>query len=110
GILRAIHGHAPRGTVLNAVYPASGGSRAASATRAYDVILGCLNQALPEGLAAAGGGMSGVIVVSAPDPRTGRDRVNVVGTIDGGGGARRGVDGLDGSEVRYSQRSVPVEV
>ncbi len=51
-----------------------------------------------------------VIVVSAPDPRTGRDRVNVVGTIDGGGGARRGVDGLDGSEVRYSQRSVPVEV
>lgn len=110
GILRAIRSHAPRGTVLNAVYPASGGSRAASATRAYDVILGCLNQALPEGLAAAGGGMSGVIVVSAPDPRTGRDRVNVVGTIDGGGGARRGVDGLDGSEVRYSQRSVPVEV
>ncbi|MGV1832909.1 hydantoinase B/oxoprolinase family protein [Agrobacterium vitis] len=110
GILRAIHSHAPRGTVLNAVYPASGGSRAASATRAYDVILGCLNQALPESLAAAGGGMSGVIVVSAPDPRTGRDRVNVVGTIDGGGGARRGVDGLDGSEVRYSQRSVPVEV
>ena len=110
GILRAIRSHAPRGTVLNAVYPASGGSRAASATRAYDVILGCLNQALPDGLAAAGGGMSGVIVVSAPDPRTGRDRVNVVGTIDGGGGARRGVDGLDGSEVRYSQRSVPVEV
>ncbi len=110
GILRAIRSYAPRGTVLNAVYPASGGSRAASATRAYDVILGCLNQAFPEGLAAAGGGMSGVIVVSAPDPRTGRDRVNVVGTIDGGGGARRGVDGLDGSEVRYSQRSVPVEV
>ncbi|WP_129544587.1 hydantoinase B/oxoprolinase family protein [Serratia sp. 1D1416] len=110
GILRAIHSHAPRGTVLNAVYPASGGSRAASATRAYDVILGCLNQALPESLAAAGGGMSGVIVVSAPDPRTGRDRVNVVGTIDGGGGARRGRDGLDGSEVRYSQRSVPVEI
>ncbi|MBY5760143.1 hydantoinase B/oxoprolinase family protein [Rhizobium leguminosarum] len=110
GILRAIHSHAPRGTVLNAIYPASGGSRAASATRAYDVILGCLNQALPEGLAAAGGGMSGVIVISAPDPRTGRDRVSVVGTIDGGGGARRGRDGLDGSEVRYSQRSVPVEV
>lgn len=110
GILRAIHSHAPRGTVLNAVYPASGGSRAASATRAYDVILGCLNQALPEGLAAAGGGMSGVIVVSAPDPRTGRDRVSVVGTIDGGGGARRNRDGLDGSEVRYSQRSVPVEI
>ncbi|TIP00451.1 MAG: hydantoinase B/oxoprolinase family protein [Mesorhizobium sp.] len=110
GILRAINSHAPRGTVLNAIYPAAGGSRAASATRAYDAILGCLNQALPEGLAAAGGGMSGVIVVAAPDPRTGRDRVSVVGTIDGGGGARRSCDGLDGSEVRASQRSVPVEI
>lgn len=110
GILRAIHAHVPRGTVLNAVYPAAGGSRAASATRAYDIILGCLNQALPEGLAAAGAGMSGVMVVAAPDPRTGRDRVNVIGTIDGGGGARRDRDGLDGSEVRYSQRSVPVEI
>lgn len=110
GILRAINAHAPRGTVLNAVYPASGGSRAASATRAYDVILGCLNQALPEGLAAADSGNAGVIVVAAPDPRTGRDRVNVINTIHGGGGARRKCDGVDGTAVRYSQRSVPVEI
>ncbi|CAH1656972.1 hydantoinase B/oxoprolinase family protein [Chelatococcus asaccharovorans] len=110
GILRAIHAHAPRGTVLNAVFPASGGSRAASATRAYDIIMGCLNQALPEGVGAAGAGMAGVIVVSAPDPRTGRDRVNVINTIHGGGGGRRISDGVDGTEVRYSQRMVPVEV
>lgn len=110
GILRAINAHAPRGTVLNAVYPASGGSRAASATRAYDLILGCLNQALPDGLAAADSGNAGVIVVSAPDPRTGRDRVNVVNTIHGGGGARKKCDGVDGTAVRYSQRSVPVEI
>lgn len=110
GILRAINAHAPRGTVLNAVYPASGGSRAASATRAYDIILGCLNQALPDGLAAADSGNAGVIVVAAPDPRTGRDRVNVVNTIHGGGGARRKCDGVDGTAVRYSQRSVPVEI
>lgn len=110
GILRAIHAHAPRGTVLNAVFPASGGSRAASATRAYDIIMGCLAQALPEGLGAAGAGMAGVIVVSAPDPRTGRDRVNVINTIHGGGGGRRGSDGVDGTEVRYAQRMVPVEV
>lgn len=110
GILRAINAHAPRGSVLNAVYPASGGSRAASATRAYDVILGCLNQALPDGLAAADSGNAGVIVVAAPDPRTGRDRVNVVNTIHGGGGARRKCDGVDGTAVRYSQKSVPVEI
>ena len=110
GILRAIHAHAPRGTVLNAVFPASGGSRAASATRAYDIIMGCLAQALPDGLGAAGAGMAGVIVVSAPDPRTGRDRVSVINTIHGGGGGRRTSDGVDGTEVRYAQRMVPVEI
>lgn len=110
GILRAIEARIPRGTVLNAVFPASGGSRAASATRAYDVILGCMNQALPEGLAAADSGNAGIIVVSAPDPRTGRDRVSVINAIHGGGGGRRSRDGLDGTAVRYSQRSVPVEI
>lgn len=110
GILRAIESKVPRGTVLNAVFPASGGSRAASATRAYDVILGCINQALPDGLAAADSGNAGVIVVSAPDPRTGRDRVSVISALHGGGGARRSADGVDGTAVRYSQRSVPVEI
>lgn len=110
GILRGIDAKIPRGTVLNAVFPASGGSRAASATRAYDVILGCMNQALPEGLAAADSGNAGVIVVSAPDPRTGRDRVSVISSLHGGGGARRSRDGVDGTAVRYSQRSVPVEI
>jgi len=110
GILRAIHASAPKGSVLNAVFPASGGSRAASATRAYDILMGCLNLALPGGLAAAGAGMAGVIVVAAPDPRTGRDRVSVINTIHGGGGARRDHDGVDATEVRYPQRMVPTEV
>lgn len=110
GILRAINAHAPAGTVLNGVYPCSGGSRAASATRAYDVILGCLNQAFPQGLAAADSGAAGVIVVAGPDPRSGRERVSVINTITGGGGGRRECDGVDGTAVRYSQRSVPVEI
>lgn len=110
GLLRPIKARAPRGTLLNAVFPAAGGSRAASATRAYDIILGCLNQALPGGLAAAGAGMAGVMVVAAPDPRTGRDRVSVINTIHGGGGARRNSDGVDATEVRYAQRMVPTEV
>lgn len=110
GLLRPIRAHAPRGTILNAVFPAAGGSRAASAMRAYDCTLGCLNQALPDGLAAAGAGSAGVIVVAAPDPRTGRDRVNVINVITGGGGGRWGHDGVDATEVRYAQRSVPVEI
>lgn len=111
GILRPIKAFAPRGTMLNALHPASGGARAASATRAYDVLIGCLNQALDEGLAAAGAGMAGIIVASAPDPRTGRDRVTVINPIVGGSGGRRGRDGVDGMEVRYGAlRSVPAEI
>ncbi|RUV86620.1 hydantoinase B/oxoprolinase family protein [Mesorhizobium sp. M5C.F.Ca.IN.020.14.1.1] len=110
GILRPIKSWAPRGTVLNGEYPCSGGSRAASATRAFDLILGCLNQAFPEGLAAADSGAAGVIVVTGPDPRSGRDRVNVINTITGGGGARNRCDGVDGTAVRYSQVGVPIEI
>lgn len=111
GILRPIHTNAPRGTILNAVFPASGGARAASATRAYDALLGCLNQALPKGLAAAGAGMAGIIVAAAPDPRTGRERVSVINPIVGGSGGRFGADGVDAMEVRYGAlRSVPAEV
>lgn len=110
GILRPIRVIAPRGTIPNAVFPAAGGSRAVSSMRIYDCILACLDQALPDGLAAAGAGSAGVVVVAAPDPRTGRERVNVINVINGGGGGRRGCDGLDAAEVRYSFRSVPVEV
>lgn len=110
GILRPIKSWAPRGTVLNGEYPCSGGSRAASATRAYDLILGCLNQAFTEGVGAADSGQAGIIVVTGPDPRSGRDRVNVINTIMGGGGARRTSDGVDGTAVRYSQVAVPIEL
>lgn len=110
GLLRPVKSWAPRGTVLNGEYPCSGGSRAASATRAYDLIMGCLNQAFPEGVVASDSGQAAVVVVTGPDPRTGKDRVNVVNTITGGGGARRMVDGVDGTAVRYSQVAVPVEL
>src|SRR5258706_5191064 len=72
GLLRPIAMHAPRGTVINAEFPAAGGSRVASSTRVYDVLLGCLQKAVKGGLTAAGPGMSGVIVLSARDPRSGK--------------------------------------
>ncbi len=49
-------------------------------------------------------------MVTGPDPRSGRDRVNVIGTITGGGGARGKCDGVDGTAVRYSQVAVPIEI
>jgi N-methylhydantoinase B len=111
GILRSIKVDAPRGTFLNANFPAAGGSRVAAAARAFDTILACLHQAVPEGVAAAGSGMVGIIVASADDPRTGKRRVGVVNPISGGSGGRSGKDGLDGIETRFGAlRSVPTEI
>lgn len=111
GMLRPIHTMAPRGSLINAEFPAAGGSRVASSARAYDVILACLNQALPGGLAAAGSGMVGIIVVSALDPATGRKRVSVFNPICGGSGGRRGMDGIDGVDTRFgSLKTVPAEI
>ena len=110
GLLRPIHTKAPRGTVINADFPAAMGSRAVSSTRLFDTIIGCLNQAIPGGLIAAGAGMAGIVVVNARDPLTGNDRVSVINPICGGGGARSFIDGLEGVDARFcSLKSVPTE-
>lgn len=111
GILRPIQSNAPRGTIINAEFPAAGGARVAASTRVYDTILACLNQAVPGGVSAAGSGMAGIIVVAARDKMTGKNRVSVINPICGGGGGRAVVDGVDGVEVRYGAlRTVPVEI
>ncbi|WP_413732492.1 hydantoinase B/oxoprolinase family protein [Sodalis sp. RH20] len=110
GLLRALEVIAPRGTVMNAEFPAAGGSRVTTSTRVYDVILGCLNAALADGLTAAGPGMSGVIVVSAKDPHGEGNRVSVINPLCGGGGGRFGLDGTDGVDSRSGYlRTVPAE-
>lgn len=111
GLLRALEVIAPRGTIINAEFPAAGGSRVTTSTRVYDVLLGCLNAALPDGLTAAGPGMSGVIVVSARAPRGGGNRVSVINPLCGGGGGRFCTDGADGVDSRSGYlRTVPAEV
>ena len=111
GILRPIRTCAPRGTIINAIFPAAGGSRVVANTRAYDTIIGCLNQALPGGLVAGSAGMMGIIVLNARDPVTGKKRVGVINTICGGGGGRHDRDGVDAIDTRFSHLgSVPAEV
>ncbi|PTB16800.1 methylhydantoinase [Trinickia symbiotica] len=111
GLLRAITMHAPRGTVINAEFPAAGGSRVAASTRVYDTLLGCLQQAVKGGLTASGPGMSAVIVLSARDPRSGKRRVSVINPLCGGGGGRAGSDGTDAIDSRSGYlKSVPTEV
>jgi len=111
GLLRPINIIAPRGTVVNADAPAAMGSRVAAGTRLYDTLLGCLNQALPDGVIAAGAGMVGIIVCTARDRMTGRRRVSTLNPIMGGGGGRNGIDGIDGADGRSGAlRNIPTEI
>ena len=111
GLVRPIRTLAPKGTVMNAEFPAASGNRWVTAVRIYDAVLGCLNQALPTGLAASGPGQSAVVAVSARDPVTGRKRVNVINPFCGGGGGRVGADGIDGVDGPQAWlENTPVEV
>ncbi|MCW3475610.1 hydantoinase B/oxoprolinase family protein [Limobrevibacterium gyesilva] len=111
GIIRPIRTHAPKGTLMNAEFPAAMGNRWVAVMRVYDAVLGCLNQALPGGLAAAGSGQAGIISVAAVDARTGRRHVSVVEPFIGGSGGRQGADGVDGIDQPVAfLRSAPAEV
>jgi N-methylhydantoinase B len=111
GIIRPISTHAPSGTLMNAGFPAAMGNRWVAVMRVYDAILGCLNQAIPGGLAAAGSGQAGIISVASIDERTGRRHVSVVEPFVGGSGGRSHADGIDGIDQPVAfLRSAPVEV
>ncbi len=111
GIIRAIRTYAPVGTLMNAEFPAAMGNRWVAVMRLYDAIMGCLNQAVPGGVAAAGAGQAGIISVSAIDRRSGRRHVSVVEPFGGGSGGRVQADGIDGIDQPTSfLRSAPIEV
>ncbi len=111
GIIRPIRTHAPRGSFMNATFPAAMGNRWVAVMRVYDAILGCLNQAVPGGIAAAGAGQAGIISVASTDPRSGRWHVSVIEPFVGGSGGRRSGDGVDGIDQPVGfLKSAPVEI
>ena len=110
GILRPIHAFAPLGTVMNADMPAAMGNRWVSAMRVYDALIGCLNQAIPDGIAACGSGQAGIIAASWVDPASGRSRVAVVEPFSGGSGGRVSADGVDATDTMIGfLKSTPIE-
>ncbi len=110
GLIRPIHASAPAGTIMNATFPAAMGNRWVAVMRCYDALMGCLNQAVPGGLAACGAGQAGIISVAWPDPGTGRTRVAVVEPFSGGSGARLSMDGVDANDTMVGYlRSTPIE-
>ena len=108
GLLDAVEVIAPKGTVVNAVFPAATAARAQTCQRIIDVILGALAPALPQRVIAASNGANGVAAFSG----TGRDGRYYVymETIGGGSGARSYKDGIDGIQVHVTNTSnLPIE-
>ncbi|WP_067934685.1 hydantoinase B/oxoprolinase family protein [Alicyclobacillus kakegawensis] len=96
GIAHPIHVVAPKGTVVNAEYPAAVGVRHTITMRMYNAILGALAQAIPDKIPAAGAGQAAIVVLSTPDELTGARNVTVVEPMGGGGGGQYDMDGVDG--------------
>ncbi|HBE77575.1 MAG TPA: hydantoin utilization protein B [Firmicutes bacterium] len=97
GITHPIRVIAPRGTLVNAAYPAAVGLRHPITMRLYNAVLGALAQAIPVEIPAAGGGQAAIVVLSTPDDEaTGAVKVSVVEPMGGGGGGQSDMDGVDG--------------
>lgn len=110
GIMRPIRASAPRGTVMNAEFPAAMGNRFVAVMRLYDTLIGCLNQAIPDGIAACGAGQAGIISASWTDVGSGRSRVAVVEPFSGGSGGRVSADGVDATDTMIGYlKSTPIE-
>ncbi len=100
---------APKGTLLNAAFPAPVAARANTCQRIIDVVLGALAEALPGRVVAAGNGANTTAVFAGTDPRTGSGYVYLE-TLGGGMGARPTNDGKDGVQVDITNTSnLPVE-
>lgn len=110
GIMRPIKAYAPPGTLMNAEFPAAMGNRFVAVMRTYDTLIGCLNQAIPEGIAACGAGQAGIISSSWVDAATGHNRVAVVEPFSGGSGGRVMADGVDANDTMIGYlKSTPIE-
>ncbi len=94
GLMRPIEVIAPRGTVVNAVHPASvAGGNVETSQRIVDVLFKALAQAMPHRVPAASQGTMNNLTVGGIDSRTGRE-FSYYETVAGGMGARPSRDGM----------------
>src|SRR5882757_5604308 len=116
--LATIRTTAPEGCILNAKHPAPVAARSTIGHMLPDVVFGCLQQALPDGVPAEGtsclwnvrlmGGMGRV----DGDPALLQKATpfNVTSFHSGGTGARPKLDGLSATAFPSGVRNVPVEI
>jgi N-methylhydantoinase B len=94
GLMSPIEVNAPRGTVVNAVHPASvAGGNVETSQRIVDVLFKALAQAIPDKIPAASQGTMNNLTIGGIDLRTSRE-FSYYETVAGGMGARPEADGL----------------
>ncbi|MEM7172678.1 MAG: hydantoinase B/oxoprolinase family protein [Pseudomonadota bacterium] len=109
GILNVAELSVPKGTLLDAAFPAPVAARAHTCQRVVDVVFGALASCLPDRVVAAANGANTTAVFAGVDPRHGGAYVYLE-TLGGGMGARAAKDGKDGVQVNITNTSnLPVE-
>lgn len=110
GLMEPINVIAPRGTVVNALPPASvAGGNVETSQRIVDVLFKALAQALPDRIPAASQGTMNNLTIGGFDPRTASE-FTYYETVAGGMGARPGVDGISAVHTHMTNSlNTPVE-
>ncbi len=110
GLLEPLTVIAPRGTVTNALPPASvAGGNVETSQRLVDVLFKALAQALPEKIPAASQGTMNNLTIGGTDARN-RSEFAYYETVAGGMGARPNFDGLSGVHTHMTNSlNTPVE-
>src|SRR5499425_3170821 len=111
GCWRTIEIRAPKGSVVNADFPAPVVyANHEMSHRVADMVMGALVNFLPEQVMACSQGTSAILTLGGVDPRNGRHYVSYE-TIKGGFGARPNKDGINGIASGISNTmNTPVEV
>jgi N-methylhydantoinase B len=111
GCWRAIEIRAPKGSVVNATFPAPVVyANHEISHRVADMVMGALASFIPEQVMACSQGTSAILTLGGVDPRTGRPYVSYE-TVKGGYGARPNKDGINCIASGISNTmNTPVEI
>jgi N-methylhydantoinase B len=112
GSLAPLKVKAPKGSVLNAPYPAAVCSRHVIGQMLPDVVFGCLAQAVPERIPAEGASCLWNLTFRGETDRGSNDAsiFAITAVTNGGTGARPSKDGLSATAYPSGVRGTPVEI
>ncbi len=111
GVFRSVEIVAPPGTIVNAQPPAAvGGGSLETSQRIVDTLIGCFSQFAPNRMSAAGSGTFNCVTFGGFDSIRNHPFV-ILEQNSGGGGGRKGHDGLKGVRNNISNTpNNPIEV